>query len=289
MISLSWATCPFWRKMIYIQGRPAHTLTRSISWATSPQTHTGLFSRVTYPHMFILVYFQGRPTHMVYFHGRPALPLTVIYFHGRPPHTCSSWSIFRGDRPTWSIFMGDPPFHSHWSIFTGDLPTHVYPGLFLGATGPHGLFSWATRPSTHTDLFSRVTYPHMFILVYFQGRPAPWSIFMGDLPFHSHWSIFTGDLPTHVYPGLFSGATGPHTHMVYFHWRPALTLTLVYFTGDLPTCSHGLFSWATCPHTHTDLFSRATYPLMFILLVRFEFTSFFFFFLFLFFFLLKIS
>jgi hypothetical protein len=104
---------PLLKKNDLYSGATTHTLTRSISWATSPQTHTGLFSRVTYPHMFILVYFQGRPTHMVYFHGRPALPLTVIYFHGRPPHTCSSWSIFRGDRPTWSIFMGDPPFHSH--------------------------------------------------------------------------------------------------------------------------------------------------------------------------------
>ena len=52
-------------------------------------------------------------------------------------------------------------------------------------------------------LFSRVTYPHMFIMVYFQRRPAHTltrSIFMGDLPSHSHWSIFTGDLPTHVHP-----------------------------------------------------------------------------------------
>jgi len=74
----------------------------------------------------------------------------MVYFQGRPAHTCSSWSIFRGDQPTHtqSIFMGDLPSHSHWSIFTGDLPTNVHPGLFSRATGPH----------THT--------------VYFHGRPA---------------------------------------------------------------------------------------------------------------------
>jgi len=145
MISLSWATCPFWRKMVYFQGRPAHTLTRSIfmgdlssnsHWSIftgdlPTQVHHGLFSRATYPQIFILVYL----------YGRPALPLTLIYFQGRPTHTCSSWSIFRGDRPTWSIFIGDLPFYSHWSIFTGDLPTHAHPGLFSGATSPHGLFS----------------------------------------------------------------------------------------------------------------------------------------------------
>ena len=171
-----------------------------------------LFSGATCPH-----------THTVYFHGRPALKLTLVYFHGRPTHTCSSWSIF-----------------------TGDLPTNVHPGLS----------SWATCPSTHTDLFSRATYPHMLILVYFQGRPAhmvyfhgrpalpltliyfhgrpthtcsSWSIFRGDRPTPSHWSIFRGDLPT-LHPGLFSGVTCPHMFIVvYFHGRPALTLTLVFF------------------------------------------------------------
>jgi len=163
---------------------PTHVHRCLTSWATCPSTHIDLFSRATYPHMLIQVYFQGRPAHMVYFHGRPALPLILIYFHGRPTHTCSSWSIFRGDRPT-------------WFIFTGDLPTHAHPGLFSRATGPHGLFSWATCPSTHTILFSRATYPHMLILVYFQGQPAhtsSWSIFRGDRP---TWSIFMGDLPFH--------------------------------------------------------------------------------------------
>jgi len=62
------------------------------SWATCPQTHSGLFSRATCPLMIILVYFQGRPAHI----------LTLVYFHGQPAHTCSSWSTFRGDRPTHS-------------------------------------------------------------------------------------------------------------------------------------------------------------------------------------------
>jgi hypothetical protein len=68
----------------------------------------------------------------------------------------------------------------------GDLPSHVLPGLFSGAIGPH----------THIGLFSRATYPQMFILVYFQGRPAHTftrSIFTGDLLSHSHWSIFRGE------------------------------------------------------------------------------------------------
>jgi hypothetical protein len=190
--------------------------------------------------MFILVYFQGRPPHMVYFHGRPALPLTLIYFHGRPTHTCSSWSIFKGDRPT----------HSH------------------------GLFSWATCP--HFILVYFQGRPaHTLTLVYFQvaqGRPAhtsSWSIFRGDLPTHVHRGLFLGVTSPHTHTGLFSGATGPHLFIVvYFQGRPAYTLTLVYFQGrpahtcsswsifrgDRPTHSHGLFSWATCPHTHIGFF-----------------------------------
>ena len=62
---------------------------------------------------------------MVYFHKWPTNTHSLVYFHGRPAHTCSSWSIFRGDRPT----------HSH------------------------GLFSWATCPQIHSGLFSRVTCP----------------------------------------------------------------------------------------------------------------------------------
>ena len=166
--------------------------------------------------MLIVVYFQGRSTH------------TLVYFQGRPARTCSSWSIFRGDRPTLhpGLFSGATCPHMFIVVyFQGDLPTHVHRGLFSGVTSPH----------THTGLFSWATCPHMFIVVYFQGRPAhtcsSWSIFRGDRPTHSHWSIFKGDLPTHVHPGLFSWVTGPHTHMVYFHERPTLTLTLVFFSS----------------------------------------------------------
>jgi hypothetical protein len=112
--------------------------------------------------MFIVVYFQWRPAHtltLVYFHGRPALTLILVYFHGRPTHTFSSWSIFRGDRPT----------HSH--------------GLFSRATGPH----------THTVYFHGWL-TLTFAMVYFHGRPThtclSWSIFRGDRPTHSHWSFF---------------------------------------------------------------------------------------------------
>ena len=101
----------------------------------------------------------------------------VVYFHCRRSYYLS-----------WSIFMGDLPSHSHWSIFMGDLPTHVHPGLF----------SWATCPHTHIGLFSRATCPYMFILAYFQGRPAHTltrSIFMSDLPINVHpvgkvWTCF---------------------------------------------------------------------------------------------------
>ena len=88
----------------YFQGRPTHTLTRSIFMGDFPShsdwsifmgdlpTHfyPGLFSRATSPY-----------THTVYFHGRPALTLTLVYFHGQPTHACLSWSIFKGDLPFW--------------------------------------------------------------------------------------------------------------------------------------------------------------------------------------------
>jgi hypothetical protein len=115
MISLSWATCHLLKK-------------------------NGLFPGATCPHIFKVVYFQGRPAHT----------LTLVYFHGRPAHTYSKWSLFRGDQPT----------HSHWSIFTGDLPTHTHFGLFSGATCPH----------THTGLFSRATCP--FDWVYLRSHLA---------------------------------------------------------------------------------------------------------------------
>ena len=103
--------------------------------------------------------------------------------------------------------------------------------------------SWATCPHTHTGLFSRVTCPHILKLVYFQGRP------------------------THTLT------------LVCFHGRPAHTYSKwSIFRGDRPTHSHSLFYWVTCPPTHTSLFSRATYPHMFIMLARFEFATFFSFF-----------
>jgi hypothetical protein len=77
MISLSWATCPFLKKI------------GLLSWVIYPHTLTSLFSRATYPHIHIGL-FSGATsphTHTVYFHGRSALKLTVVYFHGRPAHT----------------------------------------------------------------------------------------------------------------------------------------------------------------------------------------------------------
>ena len=138
----------------------------------------------------------------------------LVYFQGRPTHICSSWSIFRADRPTHMfivVYFQGRPAHicSSWSIFKGNLPTHS-----------HGLFSWATCPYIHIGLFSWATCPHMFILVYFQGRPAPLtrSIFMGDLP--------------HTHIGLFSRPTCPHMFiLVYFQGWLALTLIRSIFMG----------------------------------------------------------
>jgi len=184
--SLSWVTYPFWRKVVYFQGRPAHTLTLvyfqgrpahtysrwSIFKGDLPtHTHAGLFSGATSPHI-----------------------LRLVYFHGRPTHTYSSWSIFTGDLPTHThaglfsratcphmltlVYFHGRPAHtrSQWFIFKGDQPTHTQTGLFSRATCPH----------THTGLFSQATYLHMLIVVYFQGWPTHT---------YSRWSIFTGDLP----------------------------------------------------------------------------------------------
>jgi hypothetical protein len=99
MISLSWATCPFWRKVVYFQGRPAHTYSKwsifrgdlpthshwsiftgdlpthtqsgLFSGVTCPHTHTGLFSRATCPHILTLVYFQGWPALLIGFTWDP--------------------------------------------------------------------------------------------------------------------------------------------------------------------------------------------------------------------------
>jgi len=63
--------------LVYFEGRrptPSHW---SIFMGDLPTLHLGLFSGATYPHMFIVVHFQGRPAHT----------LTLIYFQGRPAHT----------------------------------------------------------------------------------------------------------------------------------------------------------------------------------------------------------
>jgi hypothetical protein len=69
--------------------------------------------------------------------------------------------------------------------------------------------SWATCKKI--GLFSRATCPH------------------------SHWSIFMGDLPIHTHFGLFSRATGPHIFTrVYFQGRPAYAhLPWSIFMGNL--------------------------------------------------------
>ena len=79
-------------KWFHYLRRLAHTLTH------------GLFSRATCPRILKLVYFQGRPAHtltLVCFHGRPAHTLTLVYFHGRPAHTYSLWVV----RLNWDPFV----------------------------------------------------------------------------------------------------------------------------------------------------------------------------------------
>ena len=99
----------------------------SLSWATCPHTHTGLFSRATCPHILKLVYFQGRPAHtltLVCFHGRPAHTLTLVCFHKRPAHTYSIWVV----RLNWDPFA-DPlqpepksfPIRLNWDPFADPL------------------------------------------------------------------------------------------------------------------------------------------------------------------------
>jgi hypothetical protein len=72
-------------------------------------------------------------------------------------------------------------------------------------------------------------WPCLDHIIYFQGRPAHTltrSIFIGDLPSHSHWSFFTVDLP-HMFI------------MVSFQGRPTHMFTRSIFMGDLPSYSHG--------------------------------------------------
>jgi len=82
MVSLSWVTCPFWRKVVYFHGRPAHIYSFwSISKGDQPtHTYAGLFSQMTCPHI-----------------------LTLIYFQGRLANAHSHWSIFTGNLPFWLV------------------------------------------------------------------------------------------------------------------------------------------------------------------------------------------
>jgi hypothetical protein len=168
MISLSWATCPFWRKLVSFHGRHAHT-------------HS-------------LVYFHGWPTHkcsswsifrgdwLTHSHGlfswATYLTLTLVYFHGLPVHTCSSWSIFRGDRPSHShgLFSWATCPHIHIGLFSQTTCPHMFILVYFQGRPAHTYSSWSifrgNRPSHSHDLFSWATCPHtpcphMFILVYF--------------------------------------------------------------------------------------------------------------------------
>ena len=109
MILLSWATCPFWRKVVYFQGRPANTIT--------------------------LVYFHGRPAH--------TYSKWSIFRGDQPTH--SHWSIFTGDLPTHThsgLFSRATDPHSHTSLLLGATCPHILtlvyfhgqPSLLIGFT-----------------------------------------------------------------------------------------------------------------------------------------------------------
>jgi hypothetical protein len=118
MVSLSWVTYPFWRKVVYFHGRPAHTLT--LVYFHGRPAHT---------HLYWSIFTGDLPTHThcgLFLGATNPHTITLVYFHRRPAHT-----------------------YSHWSIFRGDLPMHTHTGLFLRATYP---FDWVNLRS-HLAIF----------------------------------------------------------------------------------------------------------------------------------------
>ena len=137
MISLSWVTCPFWRKLVYFHWRPSHTHS---TWSIFTgdlltHTHTCLFSRATCPHT-----------------------LTLVSFQGRLAHTRLPWSIFTGDQPT----------HTYPGLFSQATCPHILSLVYF-----YGRPHMHTNPS----LFSRATSSRVLTLVYFHRRPAHFKFF----------------------------------------------------------------------------------------------------------------
>ena len=107
MISLSWVTCPFWRKVVYFQGRPAHTLT--------------------------LIYCHGRPaptnSHWSIFTGDLPTHTHSGLFSGATTHTHLPWSILWANCPSgkneeWSLCNGWPIQVEEWPHCNG-WPTQI--------------------------------------------------------------------------------------------------------------------------------------------------------------------
>jgi len=127
---------PFWRKVVYFPGRPAHTLTLT------------------------LVYFHGRPA---YTYSKWSISrATTLHTHTYPGlfswATCSSTQSGLFSKAT------SPHTYTYLGLFSWMTCLSTQSGLFSAATSPHthaypGLFSWAT-------------YPNILKVVYFQGRPA---------------------------------------------------------------------------------------------------------------------
>jgi hypothetical protein len=109
MISLSWMTCLFWRKVVYFQGRPAHTNSHwYIFTGDMPtQTHTSLFSWATCP--------SGKKEEWSYCNEWP----TQVE---EWPH-CNGWlTQIKKNMENWSRCNGWPTQKNVGLIVMGDLP-----------------------------------------------------------------------------------------------------------------------------------------------------------------------
>jgi len=142
---------PFWRKMVYFQGQPAHTLTLT------------------------LVYFHGRPAHtyLKWSTSGATNPHTHTYPGLFSWATCSSTQS--------GLFSGatSPHTYTYPSLFSWTTCLSTQSGLFSGVTSPHthvypGLFSWAVCPNILKVVHFQGQPVHIFTLtlVYFHGRPA---------------------------------------------------------------------------------------------------------------------
>jgi hypothetical protein len=114
MISLSWATCPFWRKVVYFQGRTALTLIYFHGRLAHTNSHWSIFTS-DHPRTLTLVYFHGQPAHTQTHTG---------LFSRATTHTHLPWSILwatcpSGKKEEWSHCNGWPTQVEEWPHCNG--------------------------------------------------------------------------------------------------------------------------------------------------------------------------